>query len=66
MCIAVIERIDRRGIGYASRHDRTSTPQPRRGARRGCLNEALPFRAAPHNLEAERALLGAMLVGNEA
>jgi replicative DNA helicase len=29
-------------------------------------NEALPFRAAPHNLEAEQALLGAMLVNNEA
>jgi replicative DNA helicase len=28
--------------------------------------EALPFRAAPHNLEAEQALLGAMLVNNEA
>ena len=64
-CIAAMRRIDRRGIGYASRHDRTSTPQPRRGARR-LLNEALPFRAAPHNLEAEQALLGAMLVNNEA
>ena len=28
--------------------------------------EALPFRAAPHNLEAEQALLGAILVNNEA
>ncbi|HEX5957817.1 MAG TPA: DnaB-like helicase N-terminal domain-containing protein, partial [Hyphomicrobiaceae bacterium] len=28
--------------------------------------DALPFRAAPHNLEAEQALLGAMLVNNEA
>src|SRR5262249_1937286 len=27
---------------------------------------ALPFRAAPHNLEAEQALLGAILVNNEA
>ena len=28
--------------------------------------EAIPFRAAPHNLEAEQALLGAILVNNEA
>jgi len=28
--------------------------------------EALPFRQAPHNLEAEQALLGAILVNNEA
>jgi replicative DNA helicase len=28
--------------------------------------EALPFRTAPHNLEAEQALLGAILVNNEA
>jgi replicative DNA helicase len=28
--------------------------------------EALPFRAAPHNIEAEQALLGAILVNNEA
>jgi replicative DNA helicase len=28
--------------------------------------DALPFRAAPHNLEAEQALLGAILVNNEA
>jgi len=30
------------------------------------LSEALPFRAAPHNIEAEQALLGAILVNNEA
>src|SRR3954452_3402506 len=29
-------------------------------------SDALPFRAAPHNLEAEQALLGAILVNNEA
>ena len=28
--------------------------------------DALPFRAAPHNLEAEKALLGAILINNEA
>src|SRR5215470_20141408 len=28
--------------------------------------DALPFRSAPHNLEAEQALLGAILVNNEA
>ncbi|MCK9912273.1 hypothetical protein MXD81_24180, partial [Microbacteriaceae bacterium K1510] len=27
--------------------------------------ESLPFRQAPHNLEAEQALLGAILVNNE-
>jgi replicative DNA helicase len=29
-------------------------------------SDALPFRAAPHNIEAEQALLGAILVNNEA
>ena len=29
-------------------------------------DEAVPFRQAPHNLEAEQALLGAILVNNEA
>ena len=29
-------------------------------------DDALPFRSAPHNLEAEQALLGAILVNNEA
>lgn len=29
-------------------------------------NDALPFRQAPHNIEAEQALLGAILVNNEA
>ena len=29
-------------------------------------DEPLPFRQAPHNLEAEQALLGAILVNNEA
>src|SRR5437870_3914317 len=28
--------------------------------------DALPFRQAPHNIEAEQALLGAILVNNEA
>ncbi|HEY1245862.1 MAG TPA: DnaB-like helicase N-terminal domain-containing protein, partial [Hyphomicrobiaceae bacterium] len=28
--------------------------------------DALPFRKVPHNLEAEQALLGAILVNNEA
>jgi replicative DNA helicase len=30
------------------------------------VDESLPFRQAPHNLEAEQALLGAILVNNEA
>jgi len=29
-------------------------------------SDALPFRAAPHNIEAEQALLGAILINNEA
>ena len=33
---------------------------------RADATDALPFRAAPHNIEAEQALLGAMLVNNEA
>jgi replicative DNA helicase len=33
---------------------------------RADASDALPFRAAPHNLEAEQALLGAILVNNEA
>jgi len=35
-------------------------------AERTTSPEGLPFRAAPHNLEAEQALLGAILVNNEA
>ena len=33
---------------------------------RPAQSKSLPFRAAPHNLEAEQALLGAILVNNEA
>jgi replicative DNA helicase len=33
---------------------------------RADASDALPFRAAPHNIEAEQALLGAILVNNEA
>jgi len=32
----------------------------------GVADDSLPFRQAPHNLEAEQALLGAILVNNEA
>ncbi|MEJ2379352.1 MAG: replicative DNA helicase [Pseudolabrys sp.] len=35
-------------------------------ARKQGDDTALPFRAAPHNIEAEQALLGAILVNNEA
>ncbi|MBX9588420.1 MAG: replicative DNA helicase [Hyphomonadaceae bacterium] len=35
-------------------------------AERNSAPEGSPFRAAPHNLEAEQALLGAILVNNEA
>src|SRR5262245_36487917 len=39
---------------------------PAEAAGAAASSEALPFRAAPHNLEAEQALLGAILVNNEA
>ena len=39
---------------------------PAEAAEKTASPEGLPFRAAPHNLEAEQALLGAMLVNNEA
>lgn len=39
---------------------------PAEAAEKNASPEDLPFRAAPHNLEAEQALLGAMLVNNEA
>jgi replicative DNA helicase len=38
----------------------------RDAAKGAAAPEVLPFRAAPHNLEAEQALLGAILVNNEA
>jgi hypothetical protein len=53
----------------------TTTPQsdlnghgpPRRNGRSASVGlTETPFRAAPHNLEAEQALLGAILVNNEA
>src|ERR1700704_744707 len=40
--------------------------KPTEAADGGVSPDALPFRAAPHNLEAEQALLGAILVHNEA
>src|SRR6185295_60760 len=39
---------------------------PTEATDKAASSEALPFRAAPHNLEAEQALLGAILVNNEA
>src|SRR5947207_13204349 len=35
-------------------------------ARKSAENAASPYRTAPHNIEAEQALLGAVLVNNEA
>ena len=35
-------------------------------ARKADKDAAPPYRAAPHNIEAEQALLGAILVNNEA
>jgi replicative DNA helicase len=40
--------------------------RPAQGASKAGAAEALPFRVAPHNIEAEQALLGAILVNNEA
>ena len=41
---------------------RSSEPAPRKQE----APDSLPFRAVPHNLEAEQALLGAILINNEA
>jgi replicative DNA helicase len=41
---------------------RSSEPAPRKQE----ASDSLPFRAVPHNLEAEQALLGAILINNEA
>ena len=44
-----------------------TAPRKLRDANKAALgHDALPFRSAPHNLEAEQALLGAMLINNEA
>src|SRR5215471_1945584 len=40
--------------------------RPAEGTAKAGAAEALPFRVAPHNIEAEQALLGAILVNNEA
>jgi replicative DNA helicase len=44
----------------------TARRKPVEAAREAASPDALPFRAAPHNLEAEQALLGAILINNEA
>jgi replicative DNA helicase len=44
----------------------TARRKPREAGHETAAPEVLPFRAAPHNLEAEQALLGAILVNNEA
>ena len=44
----------------------TARRSPAEAAEKTASPDALPFRAAPHNLEAEQALLGAILVNNEA
>jgi replicative DNA helicase len=44
----------------------TARRKPHEPGRDAASPDALPFRAAPHNLEAEQALLGAILVNNEA
>jgi replicative DNA helicase len=43
-------------------HAQSKTPTADAAAK----DDALPFRSAPHNIEAEQALLGAILVNNEA
>ena len=44
----------------------TARRTPAEAAEKTASPDTLPFRAAPHNLEAEQALLGAILVNNEA
>src|SRR5580765_7633782 len=44
----------------------TARRKPAEAPGGAAASDALPFRAAPHNLEAEQALLGAILVNNEA
>ena len=44
----------------------TARRSPAEAAEKTASPDTLPFRAAPHNLEAEQALLGAILVNNEA
>ena len=44
----------------------TARRKPIEAAKDAASPDELPFRAAPHNLEAEQALLGAILVNNEA
>ena len=44
----------------------TARQTPAEAAEKTASSDTLPFRAAPHNLEAEQALLGAILVNNEA
>ena len=39
---------------------------PERAPRKPEASDSLPFRAVPHNIEAEQALLGAILINNEA
>ena len=50
----------------ASRMNHAARRMPIAAATDAASPDALPFRAAPHNLEAEQALLGAILVNNEA
>src|SRR6478752_5223700 len=44
----------------------TARRKPAEAAAEAASSDALPFRAAPHNIEAEQALLGAILVNNDA
>ena len=44
----------------------TARQAPAEAAEKTASSDTLPFRAAPYNLEAEQALLGAILVNNEA
>ncbi|KAB2915093.1 MAG: replicative DNA helicase [Hyphomicrobiaceae bacterium] len=46
--------------------NQTPRRKPAEAARHAASPEAMPFRAAPHNIDAEQALLGAILVNNDA
>src|SRR5690349_25083219 len=68
MTPAVLQQVSR-----ANGHDRHSLNGHSRSAtlvsnrlKSAPADDAVPFRQAPHNIEAEQALLGAILINNEA
>jgi len=60
------ERARKAALADAERALDQAVRNPAESPGRTASTEALPFRAAPHNLEAEQALLGAILLNNAA